>query len=255
MTENVRGGRPYVEIPLSPIAEVRHFLRMVWNHPLLDKRTVDHRRQFPDKFLEWCQALEVDSEQVVGVPVGSIRWIVNGCSDWDFVLYGPGSVLNRYIEATGRRVGGENCLKSPKKVAPVEIIREEYFNKGYLVAPLLLTPDKYLGGNSGLAAEYRRQIVKFGEKNWRLVGAYFVEYMKYWVWAPQYPDKAGEDSRFFRLNKALGRKARELASRYGRGDLEQRYKESFASALEKLQPPSLDIYRQAIETTGGKLEI
>ena len=232
-----------------PNKHVVSFLKKVWNHPLLTEATIQHRSAFPAKFQEWCEKWKLDPNQLVAVPAGSSRWIVDekGNSDWDFILYGPRSIIEPYIN-TRAQISPKPDHTNQLAAHPVDEYYDDWPPMIEPLAPLLLTPDNFIAGNKDLAAKIRLRATKLKILGSNDIGNYFDVFMKGW---PERKDANKRLQRKQRLESNLDRLSADYANRTGLP--KDKYTDTFYKVLNEIEPPPIDIYIQAIKDNQGKI--
>lgn len=241
----------------SPYIRVISFLHNVWNHPLLTEATIQHRRQFPDKFKEWCNVWGIDSQKLVAVPVASTLWIVDeqGKSDHDFIFYGFKKDIQPYVDQLPLLLRAHKVddkrLEVEGDIHPVESLIEPYFLSDSQLVSLLLTPDNFVGGNIKLAAQYRMHILHIYNQQSKAIREYFDREIKGWSTKTS-PAKTGESrKRIVRFEKTLDKRATDLEIRTGFS--QEEYKKRFSQMLQDIEPPPFSVFTSAIQHTQGKL--
>jgi len=245
----------HTEIKISAQNEVNTFLRNVWHHRLVDEQTALHRKEFSENFNNWCRAWELDPHSVVGVLGGSSLWSTHGGghisgSDWDFTLYGPRKILYPFRERRHREYYNEHAqemypdwfIHPEKTYADTELINITS------LAPLLLTPDNYVAGNLDLAHAYRKIVLRLKNPDYQQLLDFFGTYMKGW---PEYTaTQSRSGSRLDRYNDALRITGEEIAK--GRPSVKNRFTQSFEQKRSLIEPPPLNVFKEAVKATGGK---
>lgn len=244
------------EVHLSPTREVAIFHQRAWHHRLVDEKTVEHRRQFPEKFAAWCRPWGLKPNSLVAVLCGSSQWSTNhrgfgSGSDWDFILYGPNKVLEPYQARRAReRFWNSHAeqIYDDWEIHPEAIWNDSELTTVSPLAPLLLTPDNFIAGNLELAHEYRRRLLGLTDPSPDELQGYFDKYMKGWpnvTWP-----KSRTGNRRERFEKALEVAAKSAG--HGIPKVEEKFGEKFSERMEGFEPPSLETFRRAVVATSGK---
>jgi len=253
-----------MEAPLAPAPIIISFLNKVWRHPLLDEKTIDHRRQFPEKFKLWCQPWGVNPQTVSAVLVGSSLWTTDRIehgegSDWDFILYGPDGVINALRKSREEKRYNEHGQEifADWDIHPDRIYASSDLKELANLAPLLLTPDNFIAGNLELARQYRLKLLDMKDPHQKQLNYEFDHYMRGWP-SLEFPEsRTGDRRERFEnvLNRAATAKAKKLGIPIVFKDepFLTKFKELFKNAMQKIEVPSLEIYKKTLEQTKGAL--
>jgi len=144
---------------LSPVEIVQKYITQMWQHPLLDETTRQHRRRGPKLLTDFAHELEIGDGEWYGIPFGSTLWITDEQSDHDYAVYAAtldaDTKWKRYFSTNSK----EHARKHGKPLpdTPLDILSED----DYRFQPhLYFTPDDYLVGNVELAQQQRLARIK-----------------------------------------------------------------------------------------------
>ena len=234
---------------VQALEQVEGFVTKVWEHPLLDAFTIEHRQ----KGIAAMETVlkENNLENGFAVLTGSSIWIAKENSDWDFIVYQKNPDTSAPIIQNNERVN----------IIDIRVAQESavfYFDRHF---DLLVTPDEYIVGNIKLARQIRLLILNKlildgelndgwnGELNQARIDKYFSEKIRGWFFLSSEfaPDKMEE--RYKRVQNNLDI----------RSDLAQMPKEKyiaeFNKAMNEISPPKISTYWKALQYTNGELHI
>ncbi len=232
-----------VEFRPSPVQEVQKFVTRMWEHPLLDQKTIQHRQRGKDALATLFSANNLSDLPYVGVPVGSEIWIVDQNSDFDFIVFTPhGYKLYAEIGNLIQSVGNNTVVHIIN--AFDSVLKDGKPLWGDYIS-ILLTPDEYVLGDAELARQLRHSLVDKLEREqkadalWSLATDYGNSFRSW----PHSTEK-----RRIRFEKQL----RARSERSSKPHKWQRYFQEAAIALEL---PPFAVYRDAIRQTNGALHL
>lgn len=273
------------ELSISPeispaVTEVEKFLTTVWQHPLLDQKTIDHRQQALTALPPFMERFSIDPSEYIGIPYGSFLWITDEASDNDYQIInferfsGPGKFNDAEIYA---RKNPENKIHLSDMRGIDKDDPQLFLNHSHALGYLLFTPDEYLLGNVGKARELRLKVIdqlladsSSLDLNWAgqtstdtkygTMQTFFDTYFKGWA-QHQFTTRvglmAGDEGRKRREDAFKKRSARldhNLAERSA-AVFDPEYKEHFMQAFAQLTIPSFSVYAEALRQEGGALHL
>lgn len=228
--------------------EVESFVTKIWQHPLLDERTIEHRKNGLDEMNKLLQ--ENNLEDSFAVLVGSSIWITTEKSDWDFILYQTNPDTTTHIDVKNPNI---NIIerRSVQQSAVFEF--EKHFD-------LLVTPDEYIAGNVNLARRVRHLILSKlvldghslegwkGKQNQARFDNYFRDVIRGWYAFLDYDHNKAEE----RTNRVK----RHLEERAKLSNMSpEKYYMEFNAALNRIKPPDINTFCDAMQYTKGALNI
>lgn len=232
----------------SPRMSVENFLTRLWNHPLLDEQTQNHRLAA----IEYLQNISPELKQLensyAAFLVGGSVWITNEKSDYDFVIVAKDQESLIKIQKL-------ILAKANNKIhiASADSIQNSDHPDGFInpniLPAVLFTPDEFVSG--GLAQQLRVQVMQHIEKdlggeNWweNAQNGICANFKRYYAdWPIQNFDK----SRGMRLIK-------NLTERSEASENPKMYQETFMAAVKIFRPPNYRTYKDVILKSGGKLK-
>lgn len=248
----------------SPREKVGRFITRVWNHPLVDEKTLTHRNLARERLATVLNKFDIDKNDYFTVPVGSLIWATDDESDFDYQLvFESKEKLSQALNKLNqRRAEFDQELSSNK----IHIIQGNFIYKSLYINPemcasLLFTPDNFIGGNVALAASTRLQAVQTLMSNeqpaetWeKVVQPRFFFFFSHWddlehPLSQKYKRQTSKSrSRSKRIEARLEQRANQ--TKYPK-----RYKEVFMKAKNAITLPEVDVYASAIQKTKGELTI
>lgn len=226
-------------VPAS-VTAVERFVTRVWEHPLVDEATRQHRLRGRLRFNEWIKNTGVDKDNCIAFPVGSFVWITNEESDYDLILI-TNPAFHRWLHQDSQAAYALRGLHfiDILKYRIIDMSRWSHFSR------LLLTPDEYVFGNTDIARKLRlsslRDLRGYGKC---LIDEMFNIHYRYWDRSNDYG--GGKRRRRFDANL-------EIRARQSR--CPARWKEAFLDARKQLQVPTFEQFQEALTYTGGALHI
>lgn len=249
-----------IELNHTPQEEVGIFVTRLWEHPLVDQQTRQHRQDGLERITD-VMGKSYIQDAYFAVPFGSMhRGGVNEESDFDFFLFMHNKRGNErsitYVKSMGLQ------QKIDIKVIDIDDFMHgnptHRFDHAFESANILFTPDEYVAGNTDLAQSLRLavatsiQALAYPSSAWATItGIALNDRLKKSEEATDNNDPE-YDHKFYdrkeRLSKAL----------YARSSQSQNptlYEEKFLKARDILTPPSSRIYCQAMLKTNGAINI
>jgi len=255
-----------IEHKTSPIEQIRIFVTRIWNHPLVDENTREHRKLAVTKLDDLLQEFGIDQSTYFTVPVGSLIWAVDEKSDFDYQLV----FITRQDQNHADMLFRENSERARAALARERInIVANYpcSVSGFLedssyYSNFLFTPDEYIGGNKILAIKTRLKAVKnmidkrYTKYDWEnVVESRFDIFFRKW------DDLTLHLTRLYKTEKSDPQRNRSkrisdrLALRAQQSNDPEKYKTVFEKARKELNFPDFQTYSQAIIESSGALSL
>ncbi|MBI4973748.1 hypothetical protein HZC27_04015 [Candidatus Roizmanbacteria bacterium] len=248
----------YVSFPLE---QVRKFVTRVWEHPLVDEQTRNHRELAKTRLHDVLNKFGIDPQTYITIPIGSLIWATDEKSDYDYQLVMDSEknvqkVMNAFSY-------NEEIIKELKiNIVGGCLAMKKFINSPSEFACLLFTPDEYIGGsvemlkNIRLGAINKMKEGEFNQKDWEYeVGSNFDFFFKYWddlFLDPDFPYKQ-------KKNDPRRDRSRRIASRLKQRAFQahdpKKYRETFNKVRESLTIPDFRTYIQAINSSYGALNL
>ncbi|PIS08676.1 hypothetical protein COT75_05465 [Candidatus Beckwithbacteria bacterium CG10_big_fil_rev_8_21_14_0_10_34_10] len=249
-----------------PIYQVRRFITRVWEHPLVNENTRKHRELAKNRLAE--ELREVFEKRDLfppktfcTVPVGSLLWLTDEKSDFDYHLVIGEKEDWENTKITGhswKNVGPEQWQIIKKRLHPlkIDINSPPMFERS---ETLLFTPDDLIGGNLKIAQRIRKktaeEIINSEDKDliWKRQQNYFKRYFSQqdktsgpdgFVKGP----KKGRRIRSRRTERALDKQASQSGN-------PTKYKKTFMKIKENLTLPDVNTYCLALIENNGALSL
>lgn len=232
----------------SPRMSVETFLTQLWDHPLLNEQTRNHRLAAIEYLQNISPELKQLEDSYAAFLVGSSVWITNEKSDYDFVIVAKDQEslikIQKIILAKANNkvhIASADSIQNPD--------HPDVFINQNILPSVLFTPDEFVSG--GLAQQLRVQAIQHIEKdlggeNWweNAQNGICANFKRYYAdWPMQNFDK----SRGIRLIKNLT--ARSEAS-----ENPDMYQKMFMATMKDFRPPYYQSYKDEILKNGGKLK-
>jgi hypothetical protein len=253
------------EILQSPLIQVREFVTRVWEHPLVDQPTRNHRKEAGITLADELKAFEYSDDDFLILPVGSVIWTTDDQSDFDYVLIMRNNDLEKQawedihyfrkdleVQVV---LGAESIDTMPlsmhdqQKIAFENIEIVDFTN-------LFLIPDEYLTGNMQLGYDLRLSVLqRLNRSTWEeSTREMFDSAYRNWDRVDISQDvvpkarKKGERNQAARIERQLQRRAQQTHT-------PDRYSEAFKKARESIQVPSYEMYVAAMKESKGRLSL
>ncbi len=242
----------------TSVNEVRKFVTRVWEHPLADQRTRNHRVIGRRKLVDFLTGIGMPPEKYVAAIVGSSIWTTDADSDHDFMVVIDGlGISPEHLMAIGEwhsrqyNVQLANVVSEPQ----IGITNTRHFLH-WDEATLMFTPDEHLSGNLNLAHRLRLKIIKSIMQSQRINGGQFpswqteMEYLfrsLYKNWALD-PTSAKHERRSGLFYKRLQERSMQSLN-------PGIWQDRFLNALYALSVPPLEVFHEALTQTQGELKL
>lgn len=248
------------EYTLSPQEQVRQFVTRVWEHPLVDNQTREHRKLAKTKLQFILEQFGVDPSTYITIPVGSVIWATDKDSDFDYHLVLKDMTVLDSVDKESLKVRLEEEKVNIVTLYDLESACSDRVN----LIVLLLTPDDYIGGNIQIVQDLRLKAVSYlkeqvvgvntYEDPEETINQYFDLFFRNWS------DESSFLARSFRRGKPSDRNrsariSSRLEQRAQQTHNPERYKATFEKARNELRVPDLDMYSKAMINTQGALNL
>jgi hypothetical protein len=250
----------------SPIEQIRQFVTRIWEHPLVDQITREHREQAKTKLAFLLSSYGVDPSTFITVPVGSLIWATDSESDFDYQLvFDTRADKHQMLAILANHETEINEALNKEKarvVANYPISADSFLESAAFYANFLFTPDEYIGGNIELVRKIRLAAVQkmiaddYSDGDWHsVVESRFNIFFKKW------DDLSLHLSRMYKHPKADPSRDRtkrieeRLEKRASQTHNPEKYMEAFRKARSNLQMPDFKTYSQAILSSQGELHL
>ncbi len=230
--------------------QVRKFTTQIWEHPLLDDQTSEHRVNGILNFNKFIIENDLELKNYIAIPYGSVVWATDEKSDWDFSIVAINEKAKEDLEYKKNMVlsEGDKLSLNVFSLSNVMELRGDVWYR------ILLTPDDYIGGNVKFVQQLRNFIAQVSNNTFQK--NVNVDYDKWF----RLKFKEGYshirttisfgnfEKRARRISNALGRRARQSRDN-------ERYGIAFNKALDRFIPPKLSVYKTAMVYSNGKLSL
>jgi hypothetical protein len=253
------------EYATPPSEQVGKFVTRIWEHPLVDQETRNHRELAKAKLVNILSDFGVDTNSFITIPVGSLIWATDSQSDYDYQLvFGTKEQHRQALDTLKPREKEffERLKQEKAKVIPNFPVYADDFVDPPKCANFLFTPDEYIGGNIQLARDLRKKAVErmkyddYTQSDWEfVVGSRFEIFFTKWddlslhlSW--QYKDKKDDAKRdrTRRIEERLKLKSQQSHN-------PSLYMKRFNEARQSMHIPDLRTYSEAINSSSGALHI
>lgn len=270
------------QIESSSVQAVEKFITRVWEHPLLDGKTRQHRQNALAALPPFMENHNIDASEYIGIPYGSFLWITDQESDFDFDIIKFDQLSHPDDKFTKAEIAARKNTDSKLHLFDIKGIDEDspdlFLNNSKLLFFLLLTPDEYLLGNIEKAHELRLKAIDqiAAEPNnvnlyWDqqlpegesagMIQTIFEAYFKGWS---QHTfttrvgliagEKKGRDKTRASYEKRKARFEQNLAERSAQAYNPQ-WSKHFLQAFQEISVPPFSVYAEALRQTGGAIHI
>ena len=230
------------------------FTTRVWEHPLIDSSTRNHRAKFSQAAEKIFTQYQIDPHSAILVPVGSTKWIAGRLSDYDVHLF------FRSSDTIPARLAEPQLIR---RVGNIHVVGEVYDSTSSTIGPypsnaalaLLLSPDDYIYGNLDVAAELRlaaiTEIMTHNPNDistsQQIMDSYFDRNFRQWPNKYQKEDKLTKRGKRFERNLSARARLAKMSNSL--------YRDAFLKALAGIHPPDLGDYSLGLQYSNGKLAV
>lgn len=222
----------------------------MWSHDLLTSATLEARSSAVSQFNVFLSQAGLDHRCIIGIPCGSLYWIITERSDYDIlVLTWTQSDAETINEAASSQFGRLSILNGAYPVKTDILIPR--------ASALFLTPDEYIGGDVSFTRRtrlelMRRMPVKQLQLYWNRINHYLLTHFINWR-----NNRGSHTAEGITLTstKRSDRYERMLSIEAAASSSPAQFAEGMTTFLDSLQFPDMAVIQEAILKSEGALSL